>query len=65
MYIYRNLYKFWWQLHDCAAVANEARLKHGDISWTIFLRCNGAREYSENISTAKFFTFTVYCIVML
>ena len=45
--------------HDCVAVANEAQLKHGDISRTIFSRCNGAREYSENISTVTFFTFTV------
>ena len=46
--------------HDCAAVANEARIRHGDISRTIFSRCNGVREYSENNSTAKFFMFTVY-----
>ena len=44
------------------AVMNEAQLKHGDISRTIFSRCNGAHEYSVNISTAKFFTCTVYCI---
>ena len=35
-----------------------------DNSRTIFLRCNGAREYSKNISTTKFFTFTVlYSVV--
>ena len=31
-----------------------------DNSRTIFSRCNGAREYSENISTEKNFLFTVY-----
>ena len=30
-----------------------------DNSQTIFSRCNGARKYSENISTAKYFTFMV------
>ena len=39
----------------CLTILMSPVLKHGDISRTIFLRCNGAREYSENISTAKFF----------
>ena len=30
----------------------------------MFLRCNGARKYSKNISTVKFFTFTV-CVCVL
>ena len=36
------------------AKSKVTRLKHGDILRTIFSRCNGAREYSKNISTAKF-----------
>ena len=45
---------------ESTAKSKVTQLKHGDISRTIFSRCNGAREDSENISTAKFFTFTVY-----
>ena len=45
---------------ESTAKSKVTRLKHGDISQTIFSPCNGAREYSEIISTAKFFTFTVY-----
>ena len=45
---------------ESTAKGKVTRLKHGDILRTIFLQCNGAREYSENIFTANFYTFTVH-----
>ena len=47
--------KTWGHFADYIFAAWTNPLKHGDISRTIFSRHNGAREYSENISTAKFF----------
>ena len=59
--IYSSLLEVTVKVHsELTAKSKVTRLKHGDISRTIFSRCNGAREYSENISTAKFITFTVY-----